>query len=330
MVGMRRYGNKEWIDGLMNIKEIFKKQGGMKLLKQYWQGGALFTGIGEFLLLGKSRTALEILRLSTTLKTKQKLEKKYRWKLEEFDKNYIEREHKASNKIWICWFQGMENAPELVRMCYQSVIEHNPDKEVVVLTSENLSEYVTFPTYIMEKWKSGIITHTHMTDLLRLELLISHGGLWLDATVLCTGKAPDYFFNSDLFFFQNLKPGRDGDCQYISSWLMDAKTNNKVLMATRELCYEYWKTNNSMWDYFLLHDFMAIVLEKYEEEWKRIIPRDNATPHILLLRLFEQYDEEMWNAIKSQTQFHKLTYKLKSLEGKTSNTYYDVIIRGQV
>lgn len=59
----------------MGLKEILKKQGGTKLLKQYWQGGALYTGIGEFLLLGKSRTALEILRLSTTLKTKQKLKK---------------------------------------------------------------------------------------------------------------------------------------------------------------------------------------------------------------------------------------------------------------
>ena len=51
----------------MNLKEIFKKQGGMKLLGQYWKGGALFTGVGEFFLLGKSRTALEILRLSATL-----------------------------------------------------------------------------------------------------------------------------------------------------------------------------------------------------------------------------------------------------------------------
>lgn len=309
----------------MSIKEIFKKQGGMKLLKQYWQGGALFTGIGEFLLLGKSRTALEILRLSTTLKTKQKLEKKYSWKLEEFDKNYVEREHNTSNKIWICWFQGMENAPEIVRRCYQSVIEHNPDKEVVVLTTENLSEYVTFPEYIMKKWKSGIITHTHMTDLLRLELLINHGGLWLDATVLCTGQAPSYFFNSDLFFFQCLKPGRDGHASYISSWLIEAKTNNKILMATRDLCYEYWKKNDSMWDYFLLHDFMSIVLEKYEEDWKRIIPRDNATPHILLLRLFDQYDEEMWCAIKEQTPFHKLTYKNSEEKKEKEGTYYDVL-----
>ena len=311
----------------MNLKETFKKQGGMKLLKQYWQGGALFTGIGEFLLLGKSRTALEILRLSTTLKTKQKLEKKYRWKLEEFDENYVEKEHKASNKIWICWFQGMENAPELVKKCYESVVGNNPDKEVVVITTENMGDYVTFPDFLMEKWKQGIITHTHMTDLLRLELLINHGGMWLDATVLCTGKAPDYFFDSNLFFYQCLKPGRDGHASYISSWLMEAKTNNKVLMAARELCYEYWKNHNAMIDYFLLHDFMAIVLDKYEDEWKRVVPRDNATPHELLLRLFDPYDERMWNAIKEQTPFHKLTYKFEVEETKKQNTFYKVIFR---
>lgn len=307
----------------MGLKEVFEKQGGMKLLKQYWQGGALFTGIGEFLLLGKSRTALEILRLSTTLKTKQKLEKKYKWKLEEFDKSYVEKEHKESNKIWICWFQGMENAPELVKKCYQSVIEHNPDKEVIVITSENISDYVDFPEYIMKKWKNGIITHTHMTDLLRLELLINYGGLWLDATVLCTGQAPDYFFNSNLFFFQNLKPGRDGDCQYISSWLMSAKTNNKILMATKELCYEYWKKNNSMWDYFLLHDFMSIVLDYYPSDWKNVIPKDNATPHILLLRLFEPYNEEVWNIISQDTSFHKLSYKFSDDLKHIKDTYYD-------
>ncbi len=63
---------------MSKLLKIFKKQGGLKLIKQYWMGGALFTAVGEFVLLGKSRTALEILRLSSTLKTKQKLERKYR------------------------------------------------------------------------------------------------------------------------------------------------------------------------------------------------------------------------------------------------------------
>jgi hypothetical protein len=319
-------------DKLMNIKEIFQKQGGTKLLKQYWKSGAFFTAVCEFALLGKSRTALEILRLSANLKTKQKLEKKYKkcllafdeaWKAQDGDHSL---EHVSSNKVWICWFQGMEQAPALVQRCYKSVKENMPDREIVLITSENMADYVQFPDYIIEKWKKGQITHTHMTDLLRLELLIKYGGMWLDATVFCSSSdIPDYFFDSDLFFFQCLKPGRDGHSSYISSWLMSAKTNNKLLMATRHLCYEYWKQNKEMVDYFLLHDFMAIVLDYYPEAWKAIVPRDNAAPHVLLLRLFEQYDEQMWNAIKAQTTFHKMTYKFKEEQTKMSGTYYDVL-----
>ena len=59
----------------MGLKNTFKKQGDMNLLKQYWQSDALFTAVIDFLLLGKSRTALEIVRLSTQFKAKQKLEK---------------------------------------------------------------------------------------------------------------------------------------------------------------------------------------------------------------------------------------------------------------
>lgn len=318
----------------MGLKDTFQKQGGMKLLKQYWKSGAFFTAVGEFLLLGKSRTALEILRLSTSLKTKRKLEKKYRKKLYDFDAKWKSDDfehslkHEVSNKVWICWFQGMEHAPILVQKCYQSVRENMPDKEIVLITSENMTDYVQFPDFIMDRWEKGQITYTHMTDLLRLELLIRYGGLWLDATVFCSGKdIPNYFFQSDLFFFQCLKPGRDGHSNYISSWLMSSKTNNKLLMAVRMLLYEYWEKNNFMWDYFLLHDFTAIVLDFYPEDWKKVIPRDNATPHILLLRLFDQYDEQMWEAIKKQTPFHKLSYKFNEKQINEKNTFYSKLVK---
>jgi len=315
----------------MGLIELFKKQGGLKLLKQYQKGGALFTAVGQFLLLGKSRTALEILRLSASFKTKKKLEKHYRQALESFDRHYTDKyDTKVSNKVWFCWFQGIENAPELVKKCYKSMQENLNDKDIILITSENLDEYVQFPDYIVKKWKSGHITNTHMTDLLRLELLIRYGGMWVDATVLCTGKSediPEYYFNSELFFYQCLKPGRDGHCSYISSWLMSAKTNNKILMATRYLCYQYWKENDMMWDYFLLHDFMSIVLDYYPNDWNNIVPRDNATPHELLLRLFQPYDDRIWNAIKEQTPFHKLTYKFEDTQKEKEDTYYSVLIR---
>lgn len=309
---------------MSNMKTIFEKQGGMKLIKQYWQSGVFFTAAGEFLLLGKSRTALEILRLATHLKVKMKLQKKYGSYLKEFDSKYDNfLEHTSSNKVWICWFQGMENAPVIVRKCYESIKRNMPDRDITVITSENMTEYVDFPDYILKKWHSGQITHTHMTDMLRLELLIKYGGMWVDATVYCSSsEIPDHYFASDLFFYQCLKPGRDGHSHINSSWLMTAKSNNKILMAVRGLCYEYWKTHKSLIDYFLLHDFMAIALEYYDGDWKRIIPVSNSSPHILLLRLFEQYDEETWSAIKQQTPFHKLSYKFDKNQVELIGTYY--------
>ena len=314
----------------MGLKETFQKQGGMRLIKQYFRAGVLGTAMGEFLLLGKSRTALEILRLSTQLKTKQKIGKKYNQVLERFDKAYDPSlPHQSSDKIWICWLQGMENAPEIVKKCYQSIKDNLPDRDIIVVTSDNMDKYVQFPDYILDKWKSGAITNTHITDLLRLELLIRYGGMWLDATVFCSEQReniPDYFFDSNLFFFQSLKPGRDGKALYISSWLMSAKTNNKVLMATKELCYAYWKRERVIKDYFLLHSFFSIVLDRYKDEWDKVVPRDNAAPHILLLRLFEKYDEKTWNVIKEQTPFHKLSYKFDMDKKSLANTYYQNVL----
>ena len=77
-----------------------------------------------------------------------------------------------------------------------------------------------------------------------------------------------------------------------------------------------------MLDYFLLHDFMAICLEHYPDIWNHIIPCSNATPHILLLRLFEPYDEAMWTAVTQQTPFHKLSYKFTEEKTALPDTYY--------
>lgn len=315
---------------MTKLKEILKKNGGISLIKNYCRNHVLLTAICEFLLLGRDRTSLEILRLSVQQKVKIKLRKKYIKKLIRFDKNYIEQKKEFSNKIWICWFQGIENAPDIVKKCYNSVKNNLSNKEIILITEKNMSDYVSFPDYIMKKWKAGIITNTHMTDLLRLELLSKYGGMWLDATVFCSRKIeeiPEYYFNSNLFMYQCLKPGRDGHAIYISSWLISAKSNNKILMATQYLCYEYWKKNNKMIDYFLLHDFLSIVLEFYEEDWKKIIPVDNSTPHILLLRLFDKYDEDIWNSIKEQVPFHKLTYKFEKEKMKEEETFYKRLLK---
>jgi len=319
---------------MSDLKTTFKKQGGFKLIKQYAKGGALFTCICQYLLLGKSRTGLEILRLSAHLKIKQRLEKKYKRKLIYFDKNIYKdaANTKAgntdlSNKVWICWLQGIEKAPDIVKMCYASVCKSLSDKEIVLITEKNMEVYVEFPDYIKDKWKKGIITNAHLSDLLRIELLVKYGGTWIDATVFCPeGNVPDFYFDSELFFYQSLKPGRDGKTHINSSWFITGRKGNKMLSAVRYLLHEYWKKENYLVEYFLLHDFFAIVSEYYSEDYKNIIPLDNSTPHVLLLRLFDEYNEEMYKHIISRSAFHKLSYKFSKENENKENTYFKYLL----
>ena len=313
---------------MSTLWNYFKKSGGVKILRQYWNAGVLFSAIIQFVLLGRSKTALLLLREIVSLKTQNKLCRKYNNVLEQFDGNYKEKSHTRSKKIWIFWWQGIENAPEIVQICYNSVKENLADWEIILVTEKNYSEYANFPSYIIQKLQKGQITLTHFSDLLRLELLINHGGLWLDSTVLCTSASiPISIINSDLFVYQILKPGADGHATIMSSWCMYAKTNNKILMATRELLYEYWKKRTSLVDYFLLHQFFSIVCEHYPEEAKKIPPFSSSIPHILLLHLFDEYNEQYWTDLKRMACFHKLTYKLEGMETDKMGTYYDMIIK---
>lgn len=313
---------------MSKIIKLFKKVSGKELILQWFKAGVLLFAGFEVLLLGFSKKGLEILRLAIQFKTQKKLKRKYSYVLKNNETlNFDSLPKKQSNKVWFCWLQGVDNAPFLVKQCYNSLEKYLTNKEIIVLTSDNISDYVQFPKHIMGKWKKGIITNTHFSDILRIEILINHGGTWIDSTVLCTGKdIPDYIFNSDLFFYQILKPGRDGHSINLSSWFMSSSTNNKILLNTRSLLYEYWKKNNSLVDYFLLHTFIEIVFDKYPEERKKIVKSCNSVPHMLLLDLFEPFDEMRYGVFKQMTNFHKLNYKREKKDFDKKNTYYDLVI----
>lgn len=310
--------------------QIFNKVGGKEILKQYWRAHVLLFALMQTVLNGFSKKSLELVRLSVQNRILGKLRKKYRRTVEAFRASPRETSMQHSNKVWVCWLQGMENAPALVQRCYRSLQEQLSDRELIVLTEENYRDYVTFPQHINEKIQSGIITRTHMSDLLRLELLIRYGGTWIDATVFCSGgKIPTYMLDSELFFFQALKPGADGHAVVMSSWFLTACTAHPVLELTRTLLYRYWEKKKAMVDYFLLHDFFQLALEAYPQEWEKVMPVCNSTPHILLLRLFEAYDPQQWEALCCRTPFHKLTYKFAQEQTQLEDTFYSHVLGGQ-
>lgn len=307
--------------------QLFKKVGGWQVVKDYLRARVFFFAVIQILLNGFSKKSLEIVRQAITNKTLSRLRRKYCRFIDQFVEQTPPAEQKRSNKVWVCWLQGMENAPALVQRCYRSLQENLTDREIVLLTEDNYRDYVQFPPYIQSKIDKGIITRTHMSDLLRLELLLNHGGTWIDATVFCSGgKIPSCMLDSDLFFYQILKPGADGQATVLSSWFMTACANHPVLLLTKALLYRYWEKKNVLVDYFLLHDFFQLALEAYPEHWAKVIPMSSATPHILLLRLFEEYDSELWQQTKAMTCFHKLTYKFEPEQALRDGTYYSAIL----
>ncbi|WP_222864769.1 capsular polysaccharide synthesis protein, partial [Serratia marcescens] len=97
--------------------------------------------------------------------------------------------------VWVCWFQGIEQAPALVKRCIDSIEKNVGDAKVVVLNDDNIKDFITLPDYIIEKYQKGMITKAHYSDIVRCSLLSKYGGIWMDATVYLTKTVPQHLFH---------------------------------------------------------------------------------------------------------------------------------------
>lgn len=237
---------------------------------------------------------------------KNDLLKEYQYIIDKFEHKDYKKEF--SKKIFICWFQGLENAPLLVQKCVESVKKAFPKKEIIILTDDNYKEYTNFPDYIIQKYESGIISKAHFSDLLRINLLINHGGLWIDSTVFCTATTePEYITKQPLFVYKEINLNRTDNIPVkSSSWLINSCKNNPILMGTQEILFEYWKKENTLSNYFLFHLAFSIVCDEYKEEFDKIPVYNNINPHILQFELEQPYDENRFNQITKISDFHKL------------------------
>lgn len=242
---------------------------------------------------------------------------------------YSETQKIHFNKIpiFICWFQGFDQAPDIVKGCIHSIDNTFPhDKyEVVEITTENFSKYVDFPAYIMEKWEKGIISNTHFSDLLRLELLIRYGGYWIDATVYNGSREiPSYLDNTDFFVYSN---DLRGDTTMVAeSWLIKAPVNQPILVLTRKYLYAYWQKKNYLCHYFLFHLFFSMSCEVYPEIYGNVPQVSSVDPHMMVKYLEKSYDQDTMTYLNEISYFHKLTYKL-DFSTMATDSLYDALLK---
>ena len=211
------------------------------------------------------------------------------------------------NIIWRLWLQGEDNEPELCKACLKSLRLWHPEKKIITLDANNISDYIALPEYIIRKHEKGIIPHAHFSDIIRAELLTKYGGTWIDSTVYCTGRNFEDVTRLPLFVFQM----KSFTC-IASNWLIASDADNPVITLTRDLLFDYWKNHDYPIHYFLFHMFFKMSAEAYPDEWQKVPYVSNGPPHEMQHFMYYDYSEERMKYFEGISDFHKLTYKFDS------------------
>lgn len=165
-------------------------------------------------------------------------------------------------KIFTLWFQGIENAPKVVKACIESIRRVYGDR-LVVLDEKTMSDYISLPSYIMEKWHQKKIIPANFSDIVRIELLTKYGGYWFDATDYLLSPIPEVIKQADFFMFVTSPVLYTH--MFVQTCFMRAKKGDALIKMWRELVFEYWKRENRAADYFLVHMLFKALVTHNEE-----------------------------------------------------------------
>lgn len=249
--------------------------------------------------------------------------------------------------IWILWFQGIEKAPYLVRKCYESWVECNPGWRIVFLDERLVANFGSLDYTV---GALGGLSRNHAADMLRLDLLTSHGGVWVDATCFCIRPLDEWLFSKmESGFFAFDRPGRD---RVMSSWFLAAESGNHLVSHMFTFMRNYWDSSSirrndrdllvriftrflqvspqtrGLWfsdllkerigmsPYFILHyGFEKLIREDPEcrQIWSRTPKISADGPHRLIAAglLSQATDSVRAQIDRRQVPMYKLTWKLK-------------------
>lgn len=132
--------------------------------------------------------------------------------------------------IWINWFQGWDNAPEISKKCVESWKYYNPGWEVVLLDKDTYRNYTDFESRL-----PGLNTNNiSLSDILRVSLLKENGGVWADSTLWCNKPLDDWIHEyDDSFLFTRAD-------DIANNWFMMAKPDSYLFNSMYENTIDWW------------------------------------------------------------------------------------------
>lgn len=319
----------------MQVFRRYREFGGLRLVWQYVRMGLLWQAVNA-LGFGFRRRSVKQAYARFMVCVEKKLRDRYEFIM--LDSKACAEEPENGDKdtvpniLWTCWLQSLEQAPLLARQCVVSQRKCFPNYEHHVLTLENYERWVCLPETIKHKYKQGRIPPALFSDLLRLAVLQKYGGVWMDATVLCTSMVNDKLqkqwrrvMESKMTVFRYFAPNTKTPTG-ISNWFIAAVAGNAVVRAVYDMLVAYWRDYDCTVDYYMMHLFLELSQAHFPEIWTEM-PCLNSR-HALLLggALATPYKAEDWKELTAHVCIHKLNYRKVDAAMKNSGCYCEKLL----
>lgn len=239
------------------------------------------------------------------------------------DSNYIPQKSKI---IWFCWLQGEDNMPELTKICLKSIQKNASECDVKIISLDNLNEYIQLPERIKSLFAKGNITAAHLSDIIRLGLLSTYGGFWIDATMLLAKPIPENIFEYELYSMKSEPVDYYvSDCRW-AGFCFYMQKNSLFAQLANEILLRYWEKEIWLIDYFMIDYIFDLLYRKVPEIRIALdkIPMNNPNLHTLFPLIIEEFNQETYDSITNDTSFFKLNWKMYSTSqlNRNSNSFY--------
>lgn len=336
------------------ILRRFLQFGGLRLVWQYAKMGVLWSGGKALLHCAWHGQSLKTAYALVTQKVDDILLDRYQYVLDEAlaklgeckiseanrlesksseaDGQKSDSQTRVPKVVWFSWLQGMEQAPDIVKVCLRSQRRHLMGYEFRIVDLTNYHNWVQLPQYVEEKFRKGLIPPALFSDLLRLALLKQYGGVWMDASVYCSGfgneklrERWEQIMGSELTLFRYFQRGRK-EAVGLSTWFFAAIPQQPVISIVLDMLLAYWKDFDCTVDYYICHLFFGKVLSKFPDVWTAM-PRANSNHSILLgSALGKDYQEAAWQDLIAHVSIHKMNYRKVGEAMENPNSYCNHIM----
>lgn len=238
--------------------------------------------------------------------------------------------------VWVFWWQGKEQMPLMVAKCIERIKVAFPERTFHLITKDNYKSFVDIGNHIVQKLKEEKITVTFFSDVLRVNLLAKHGGVWCDATLWFDGT-PQFDLENKYFFSLKHQPNKpqvkmEPSRAYWRAFFMITGKDNIIMKCTADFFEEYFKENDTIFDYFFVDYALRLCYEHLPaaKEMMDSVPEIEPIIYDLYDKLNTAFHEDEYHSLMSRYPIQKLNRRgtfLETTDDGQETFYYNLIVK---